>query len=281
MVTIKSQQEIEIMREGGRILAGILDEICRAIKPGITTDELEKMACDLIKKAGGSPSFKGYKMHDGEIFPTALCTSINNEVVHAPALPSRKLNSGDIIDIDIGYRTSDIGSQKLNNKYYNSKSDIRNLTSGFYLDMSRTVAVGKISKQARRLINVTKKSLELAIKQVKPGNTLNDIGGAVQDFVESQGFSVVRELVGHGVGYKVHEDPKVPNYKITDKSLKNIILQPGMVLAIEPMVNIGGWRVKTAPDGFTSITSDKSLSAHFEHTVAVVDEGCKVLTHNA
>lgn len=255
MITIKSKQEIKAMRKGGQILAGILDVLCRKVKPGIFTGELEKIACDLIKKAGGSPSFKGYKMFNNKIFPTALCASINNEIVHAPALPSRKLNFGDIVDIDIGYQMS-----------------------GFYLDMSRTIEVGKISKQVKKLINVTERSLELAIKQVKPGNTLNDIGCAVQEFVEGQGFSVVRELVGHGVGYEVHEDPKVPNYKITDRNLKNIILKPGMVLAIEPMVNMGGWRIKTDLDGFTAVTADNSLSAHFEHTVAVVEEGCEVLT---
>ncbi len=265
------------MRKGGKILAGILKKLINEVNPGITTGHLEKMACDLIKQAGGRPSFKGYKsMHDAQGFPTALCTSINSEIVHAPAIPSRRLNAGDIIDIDIGMEYPIFAS--LNEAMAGKPANRDSEMGGYYTDMSVTAPVGKISKEAKKLINVTRKSLELAIKQVKPGNSLNDIGRAIQRYVELQGFSVVRDLVGHGVGIAVHEEPQVPNYEINDNSMDNVILKPGMVIAIEPMVNVGGWKVKTADDGFTIVTVDGSLSAHFEHTVAVMEKGCEVLT---
>ncbi len=250
------------MRQGGRILAGIIGRLAKEAKPGIETEYLEKMACELISKAGGRPSFKGYKSApDSKVFPTALCISINNEIVHGPALPSRELKSGDIVGLDIGM------------EYPFGKN-----VHGYYTDMAVTIPVGKISKQASKLINTTKKSLELAIKQVKPGNTLSNVGGAIQDCAESKGFSVVRELVGHGVGIAVHEDPQVPNHRITDDSFENVVLKPGMAIAIEPMVNVGGWKVKTGKDGLTILTADGKLSAHFEHTVAITDYGCEVIT---
>lgn len=261
MIRIKTKDEIEILRKGGKILSNILEKIIIKVRPGVETGDLEKMACDLIRKAGGYPSFKGYAMHDGIIFPTALCTSINEEIVHAPAFPSRKLNSGDIIGIDIGM------------KYPNKKHK-----RGYYTDMSKTVPVGKIDEKVKKLIKITRECLDLAIKEVKPGNTLSDIGRAVQHHAESNGFSVVRELVGHGVGHCVHEDPQIPNYEIIDNSLENAVLKPGMVIAIEPMINMGTWKVKTASDGFTVITADNKLSAHFEHTVAVMEDENKVLT---
>lgn len=262
MIIIKTKKEITIMREGGKVLAHILKKLSAEVKPGITTGYLEQMACQLIKEAGGRPSFKGYKsMLETKVFPTALCTSINNEVVHAPALPSRRLNDGDIIGIDVGME-------------YPYGLDL----SGYYTDMAITLPVGKISKEARRLIMTTKKSLELAIKKIKPNNSLNDIGQAIQTKAEAEGFSVVRDLVGHGVGTAVHEDPQVPNYEIVDANIKNVILKPGMTIAIEPMVNVGSWEVKGSSDGFTIITADNSLSAHFEHTVAVTSKGHEVLT---
>ncbi|MEA3463572.1 MAG: type I methionyl aminopeptidase [Patescibacteria group bacterium] len=277
MIIIKTEKEIAIIRQGGKILANILKKLIAEVKPGVTTGHLEKMACELIKQAGGRPSFKGYKsMHDAQGFPTALCASINNEVVHAPAIPSRRLNTGDIIDIDIGMEYPIFATQSRGiaaDRPVNADSEM----GGYYTDMSATTPVGKISKQAKKLINVTRKSLELAIKQVKPGNSLNDIGKAIQQYVESQGFSVVRDLVGHGVGVAVHEEPQVPNYEIANPK-DNIILKPGMVIAIEPMVNIEDWKVKNGKDGFTIVTADGSLSAHFEHTVAVTEKGCRVLT---
>ncbi|MDD5032230.1 MAG: type I methionyl aminopeptidase [Patescibacteria group bacterium] len=262
MITIKSKQEIKILREGGKILASILYKMAKEVKPGITTADLEKMACNLIKQAGGRPSFKGYQsLLDDKPYPTALCASINNEIVHAPALPARILEDGDIIGLDLG----------MEYPYRKNKN-------GYYTDMAITLGVGKIEEEAAELIAVTRESLELAIRKIKPGNTINDIGRTVQQFAESKGFAVVRELVGHGVGYDVHEDPRVPNYEIPEKSLENAVLKPGMVIAVEPMVNLGGWRVETSPDDFTILTADGSLSAHFEHTIAVMEEGYLVIT---
>ena len=263
MIIIKKKHEIKIMRQGGKILAGILEKLIAEVKPGITTGQLEEMACILIKEAGGRPSFKGYKSrHDTKPFPTTLCTSINNEIVHAPSLPGRELKEGDIIGIDLG----------MEYPYGNNNKN------GYYTDMSKTVAVGKINKETEKLVRVSKKSLDLAINKVKPGNTLNDIGKTIQQLAEANGFSVVRELVGHGVGYDVHEEPQVPNFEIKDGSMKNVILKPGLVIAIEPMINIGGWKVKIGKDGFTILTADNSLSAHFEHTVAVTENGYEILT---
>lgn len=262
MIIIKTEKEIAIMREGGKVLAKILKKLKAEVKPGTTTGHLEQVACDLIKKAGSRPSFKGYKsILDTKAFPTALCTSINNEVVHAPALPSRKLNQGDIVGIDVG----------MEYPYSNN-------LNGYYIDIATTVPVGKVSKEAEKLLKVTKKSLGLAIKAIKPNNTLNDIGKAIQHYVEVQGFSVVRDLVGHGVGTAVHEDPQVPNYEIVATKMKNVILKSGMTIAIEPMVNVGSCEVKGLANGFTIMTADNSLSAHFEHTVAVTKKGCEVLT---
>jgi len=261
MIIIKSGQEIEILRQGGKILAGILKEIKYIIKPGATTGDLENLACKLISQAGGRPSFKNYRgKEEAKPFPTSHCTSINNEVVHAPALPSRQLESGDIIGLDIGME-------------YPYKSGKK----GYFTDMAETIAVGKISKQTEKLLKATKESLRLAIENAKPGNTLNDIGGTIQKYIEANGFSVVRDLVGHGVGKEVHEDPPVPNYIIKDEN-KNILLKPGMVIAIEPMVNIGSSEIKVASDGLTILTKDNSLSAHFEHSLAITKNGNIVLT---
>jgi methionyl aminopeptidase len=220
------------------------------------------MACDLIKKAGARPSFKGYKSDlERKEFPTALCVSINNQVVHAPSLPSRRLAAGDIVGIDLGI-----------------EYPFENGEKGFYTDMAVTIPVGKISAEAKKLIKATKKSLGMAIAEVKPGNHLSDIGRAVQNCIESQGFSVVRDLVGHGVGYAVHEDPQIPNFIVKNGKFEDAELKPRMVLAIEPMVNAGSPEIKSMPDGFTIETLDGCLSAHFEHTVAVTDGGCEVLT---
>lgn len=254
MITIKKDNETELLRQGGKILAWILKRLIAEVKPGITTGHLEQMADFLISQSGGRPAFKGFKAdkHDRP-YPTALCVSINNEVVHAPALPSRELKSGDIVGIDIGL------------EYEN-----------FYTDTAATVGVGKISREAQKLIRVTKEALELAIKQVRPGNSLNNVGRAVEQHIKANSFSVVRDLAGHGVGYSLHEDPQVPNYDLAGN--KKIILNPGMVLAIEPMVNAGDWRVKEGPDKFSVLTADGSLSAHFEQTVLVTEQGYEILT---
>ncbi len=254
MITIKNENEIELLRQGGKILGGIMKQLLAEIKPGATTGHLEQMADFLIKEAGGVPAFKGFKSGKRDKpFPTVLCACLNDEVVHAPSLPSRQLKSGDIINLDVGM------------KYKN-----------FYTDMAATAAVGKASREAQKLIKVAKQALVVAIEQVRPGNSLNNIGKAVERYVNTTGFSVVRDLVGHGVGYGVHEDPQVPNY---DLSYNNkIILKPGMVLALEPMINAGDWRIKDGADGLTILTADGSLSAQFEHTVVVTETGHEILT---
>ena len=255
MINIKTPKEIEILREGGKKLANILKKIKNQIKPDVTTEDLEKMACHLIKKEGGTPSFKGHIV-DEKAFPTALCTSINHEVVHAPALPGRILKSGDIIGIDVGM------------KY-----------KGLYTDMAITATIGRTSTEAKKLIRVTQKALDLAIAQVRPNNSLLDIAKAIEDYALSHGFLVVRDLGGHGVGRAVWENPFIPNYVDESFNLDKIILKPGMVIALEPMINAGSWEVETLDDGFTVATVDNSLSVQFEHTIAVTKDGCEVLTH--
>lgn len=254
MITIKNNKEIQLLRQGGRILGQIMKQLVKEVKPGATTGQLEQMADFLIKQAGGRPAFKGFRAEkDDRPFPTALCVCLNDEVVHAPSLPSRQLKSGDIVGIDIGMEYQ-----------------------GFYTDMAATAAVGKVSRQAQKLIKTVKQALALGIEQVRPGNSLNNIGKAIEQCAAANGFSVVRDLVGHGVGYDLHEDPQIPNYDLAYN--KKIILKPGMVLAIEPMVNAGDWRVKDGPDGLTILTADGSLSAQFEHTIVVTGQGHEILT---
>ena len=271
MIRIKTKAEIDLLRKGGKILANILDATVKQTKAGVSTKQLEEYACRKIKEAGGRPAFKNYMMPGEEAFPTALCISINNEIVHAPALPAREIKFGDIVGVDVGMEYPAPNNTELKNKHSEQ--------GGYYTDMSRTVVVGSVSDRVQELVDVTKKSLELAINQVKPGNCLDDIGTAIQVYAESYGFSVVRDLVGHGVGHEVHESPQVPNFSIkNDKSLENVVLKPGMVIAIEPMVNMGGAKVQVGEDGFAIETADNSLSAHFEHTIAVTDKGHLVIT---
>lgn len=261
MITIKKDNEIAILMEGGEILARIMDEIGNMIKPGVSTEDLENLACRLISEANGRPAFKHLPMPHNISYPSALCTSINEEVVHAPALPGRILQNGDIITVDVGMEYPFEGDQR-----------------GMYTDMARTFLVGEVKPEVKKLVQITKESLELGIKQVKPGNDLNDIGRAIQQHVEKHGFSVVREMVGHGVGYSVHEEPQIPHYEVLDNSMDIVTLKEGMVIAIEPMVNMGGWRIKEMKDGLTFSTADGSLSAQFEHTLVVTKDGCKVIT---
>ncbi len=246
MISIKTPEEIEIMAEGGKFLARIMKELEKNVRPGIKTLELDRVAETLILKSGGKCSFKGY---DG--FPACLCTSINEEVVHI--IPSeRKLKEGDIISLDIGM------------KY-----------KGFHLDMAVTVPVGKVSPEAQRLIRVTKKALKRGIKKVKPGNTFGDIGNTIQRYVESQGFNIVRDLCGHGIGRELHEEPRILNY---GKRRQGPEIKEGMTFCLEPIVAIGDWKIKEAADGYGYQTADGSLSAHFEHTIAVTKDGVKILT---
>jgi len=275
MVYKKDLEEIRIIREGGRILSRILQEMISEVRPGVSTLALENILVKRITEAGGRPSFKDYDMGDDILFPSALCASINNEVVHGVAIPGRLLKSGDIIDLDIGMEWPIDSKVRAQFKApVNKFSD----EGGFYTDMCATVAVGKISQEAKKLLKVTRECLEAGIKQAKPGNTLNDIGQAIQFIAETHGYGVVRDLVGHGVGYLAHEDPNVFNYGIPQKSKENLVLEVGMVIAIEPMINAGTWKVDVAANNFTIVTADNSLSAHFEHTVAIMEDGPEILT---
>lgn len=251
---IKTAEEIEIMRQGGALLSRTLRSVAKEVRPGVTTAELDEMAERLMREGGGEPSFKGYKTRGSKTaFPTTLCTSINHEIVHAPATPARALDEGDIVGLDIGVRYK-----------------------GYCTDMAVTVGVGKISREAKELLAVTRDSLLRGVAVVRPGNFVSDIGKAVQAYVEKNGFSVVRDLVGHGVGKGVHEDPPIPNY--FDSSLKPVELKSGMVICIEPMVNAGEADAVSSRDGWTISTADTSLSAHFEVTLAVTDSGYEILT---
>lgn len=245
-ILIKTQEEIEIMAEGGKILAQILAKLENEVRPGIATRILENKARELIRLFKVKPAFLGY-----EGYPTALCTSVNNVVVHE--VPSQRiLKEGDIISLDFGI-----------------------IYKGYYTDMAATVGVGKISPQAQRLIRVTKKALKRGIKKARPGNTFGDVGNTIQRYVESQGFQVVRDLCGHGIGKNLHEEPQILNYGKRHSGPK---ILPGMVFCLEPMVTAGDWRIKQSKDGYGWETQDGSLSAHFEHMVAVTRNGTKVLT---
>jgi methionyl aminopeptidase len=247
-IVCKSQAEIEKMRRSGHIVRQILDELRRLVAPGVTTMDLEKAAAARIKELGAKPAFKGYYG-----YPCVLCTSVNEEIVHGIPSSKRVLKAGDIVSIDCGV-----------------------VLDGYYGDAAITVAVGdSVSLERQKLMEVTEKSLYKAIEQVKLGNTISDIGGAVQEFVEANGFSVVREFVGHGIGTKLHEEPQVPNFRSRGAETR---LREGMVLAIEPMVNSGRPEAKVLEDKWTAITADGSSSAHFEHCVAVTRNGPLILT---
>ncbi|MBI2605231.1 MAG: type I methionyl aminopeptidase [Deltaproteobacteria bacterium] len=247
MIHIKSQREIEMMREAGSITARILHEVAEAARPGITTFELDEIAERRCKDLGVKPAFKGYQG-----FPGSLCVSLNHEVIHGIPSSKRTMKSGDIIGLDFGV-----------------------VYEGFYGDAAISVPIGKITPEAERLLKVTEESLNLGIQQARPGNHLFDISHAIQNCVEAVGFSVVREFVGHGIGRSLHEDPQVPNF---GPKGKGVLLKEGMVLAIEPMINAGGHAVRIEADGWTATTVDGSLSAHFEHTVAITEDGPEILT---
>lgn len=254
MIRIKNKQEIETIAEGGRRLSTVITKVKNAAHKGVKLQDLDELAKELIEKQGGRPSFLHYSNSpDIEEFPSSICACINSEVVHAFGNRAYELKDGDILSLDIGMEYM-----------------------GFYSDMAITFGIGKISEDAKRLIQVTKNVLVLGIKQLKPSKPLSLYSRTVQEYVEKNGFSVVRNLVGHGVGYEVHEEPHIPNY--IDNRFDEIILKPGMVLAIEPMVNMGRPEVEIQDDGWTVTTADGSLSAHFEHTVAITERGCRVLT---
>jgi methionyl aminopeptidase len=246
-ILIKSPAEIEKMRISGKALRQVHDAIAPFVKPGATTMDLENVAVRKIAELGGIAAFKGY--HG---YPAALCTSVNNEVVHGMPNEKRVLNEGDIISIDCGV-----------------------IIDGFYSDAAVTYPVGKVTPEAQKLLDVTKASLEAAIQQCQVGGRLFDISAAVQQMCEAEGFGVVRDFVGHGIGKSMHEDPQLPNFGVAGKGPR---LKAGMVLAIEPMINAGGPEVRVLKDGWTAVTVDGSYSAHFEHTVAITKDGPRVLT---
>jgi methionyl aminopeptidase len=247
MVTIKSPREIELMKKACKITAQILNELELMVVPGVTTGELDQYSERRCKELGVIPAFKNYNG-----FPACLCVSVNNEVVHGIPSKKRVLRDGDIIGVDFGV-----------------------VADGWFGDSARTFAVGAISETAKKLISVTRESLYLGIEQCRDGNRVFDIGNSVQSHVEAQGFSVVREFVGHGIGRALHEEPQIPNFGPKGKGM---LLKVGMVLAIEPMVNAGKEQVQVLSDGWTAVTRDHSLSAHFEHTVAITDKGPEILT---
>ena len=246
MINIRNQKEINLIRESSGMVFDVLESLNELITPGASPKDLDSFAENYIKNNGGIPAFKGYMG-----FPSTLCISVNEEVVHG--IPSeRLLKNGDIVSIDCGV-----------------------LKNGFYGDSARTYAVGKISKELNNLLDVTKKSLSLGIKSAKTGGRLSDIGYAIQKYVENNGFSVVRDLVGHGIGENLHEEPQIPNY---GEKGEGIILKEGMCFAIEPMVNMGENEILTKKDGWTIYTKDMKPSAHFEHTIVVRKEGGEILS---
>lgn len=251
MVTIKTKNDIKILKEGGKILARILNQVAKQVKTGVKTSELNDLAEKLIQDAGGTPAFKGV-LGPKEPFPCGLCVSINEQVVHGIPAEDVVIKDGDLVGLDLGM------------KYH-----------GLFTDMAITVGVGKVDKRARKMMQVTKKALDLAIKKIKPGVDLQEVSAVIEKTAQDAGFEVVRQLVGHGVGYDVHEPPQIPNYVLKDFHLE---LKPGMVLALEPMFTMGDWKVKTLSDGWTAVTVDGSKSAHFEHTVVVTEKGALIIT---
>lgn len=247
MIVLKTGRELRIMKEACSISAGALEVAGKAVEPGVTTAEIDRLAEEYIRRRGGEPNFKNY-----EGYPATACISINNEVIHGIPSEKRKLRAGDIVSIDLG-----------------AKFD------GYHGDNAATFACGDVSPEAKRLMDTTRESLYEGIRAACAGGRIGDIGHAVQSYVEARGYSVVRQFVGHGVGTHLHEAPEVPNFGTPGRGIR---LMPGMTIAIEPMVNAGGYDVKVQPDGWTVLTKDGSLSAHFEHTIVITADGPKIMT---
>lgn len=251
MIIIKTEKEVKAMRESGKVLASIMEKIGRAIKPGINTKDLDKLAEKLVFDNGGLPIFKGQGEPE-KPYPATICASINEEIVHSIPSSDKIVKAGDILKIDIGI------------KY-----------AGMITDMARTFEVGTVSPEAHKLVKVTKEALDAGIKKIKAGARLSEYSIAVESYARANGFSAARDLVGHGVGRELHEDPQIPNYK---SNWRDITLAAGMTLALEPMINVGTFKIKILPDGWTFVTADGKLSAHFEDTVLVKKGGCDILT---
>jgi len=248
MIELKSKAEIEAIAEAGRIVAKAHKLVAQLLKPGISTLELDREAQKLIEAEGGTPSFLGYRG-----YPASTCISIDEVIVHG--IPdSRKIKDGDLVSVDIGV-----------------------FKNGFHGDAARTYLVGNVSKEKQRITEVVREALEEGIKAAKPGARLSDVSSAIQKYAERNGFSVVRDLVGHGVGRNLHEDPQVPNY---GEPGQGPVLKPGMVLAIEPMINAGTFEIETLEDGWTIVTADRKISAHWENTIAITEDGIEILTVN-
>lgn len=246
MIIYKSQNEIREINKSNRIVAQVLSELAEMVKPGITTLELDRYAEKRAREMGAVPAFKGYRG-----YPASLCTSINEQIVHG--IPSKRiLKKGDILSLDFGV-----------------------VMNGFYGDAAVTLPVGEISSLAAKLIAAVKESLFRGIKKAVPGNRISDISSSVQEYVEQQGFFVIRNFVGHGIGFSLHEEPQVPNFGTPGQGPR---IKPGMVLAIEPMIAVGDWEVEILKDNWTAITKDRSLSAHYEHTIAVTADGPEILS---
>ena len=250
MIDYKSPADLDRMRRAGRIVVATIERVLEAVRPGGTTADLDAVAEEFIREQGAIPSFKGY---GSPPFPGSICASLNDEVVHGIPTPKRVLREGDLLSLDFGA-----------------------IWEGFHGDSAVSVFVGEPpSPEAEKLVRVTEEALEAGISQIRPGARLSDIGAAVQQVAEGAGFSVVREYVGHGIGRNLHEDPQIANYGEPGRGPQ---LKPGLVLAVEPMVNMGGWETRVLADDWTVVTSDGSLSAHFEHTIAVTEDGHEVLT---
>ncbi len=247
MILLKSPRELALMRKAGYVLAEVTERLTAWVGPGLSTQEIDEEVEDFIRARGAAPAFKGYRG-----FPATICVSINDEVVHGIPSPRRRLKEGDIVGLDLGC-----------------------IVEGYYADCALTLAVGEVAPRVRELLDVTRDSLARAVAACWPGRRLSDVSHAVQQHVEAHGFAVVRQFVGHGIGRDLHEDPQVPNFGEPGRGPQ---LKPGMVLAIEPMVTMGSWEVRVLEDRWTAVTVDGSLAAHFEHTVAVTEDGPEILT---
>ncbi len=253
MSFIKTPEEIAKLKRGGVLLSQTLREIREACVEGASTEALDGIAHQRFAEAGGTPSFLGYRIGAGPAFPGAVCISINDEIVHGLPLPDRTIRKGDVVGLDIGV-------------WY----------EGLATDMATTVIVGAADKRAQALVVDTRRSLVAGLEAIHAGGLISDIGAAIEDVLKPKGYGIVRDLVGHGVGHAVHEEPAIPNYR--DPRAPKVRLEAGMVLAIEPMVTLGGWKVRLKEDGWTIVTADKSLAAHFEVTIAVTETGYTLIT---
>ena len=255
-ITLRSRREIELMRRAGTVVADVLLKLKEMSEPGITTAQLDKIALQMTDEAGAEALFKGVRTPASRIpFPGAICTSINEQVVHGIPSKNTKLKDGDILSIDFGVRLD-----------------------GYCADAAVTIAIGRISEDVHRLMDVTKRVLDIAIAKSSPTVRWSRVAAEMQQCAESTGFSVVKDFVGHGIGRKMHEEPRVPNFVNDDLLANDIVLVEGMILAVEPMINTGSDAVRTLKNGWTVVTRDRKCSAHFEHTIAIVENGCEVLT---